>query len=281
MTSEANPDSCSTMVFRVSLSSRISPRTSTSMVWVRSPEATAVATRAMLRTWVVRLPAIRFTESVRSFQVPATPGTFAWPPRMPSLPTSRATRVTSSAKPESWFTMVFRVVFSSSSSPRTSTVICRVRSPRATAVATWAMSRTWPVRLPAIRFTESVRSFQVPAAPGTSAWPPSRPSLPISPATLVTSEARVRSVRRMSSRVRPRSARSPRPSTTTCCDRSPWAIAASTRPVSSSGRARSSSRTFTVSRWRSQSPAPAPGASRCPSVPSRPTAAPTRSSSAR
>jgi len=34
-----------------------------------------------------------FTESVRSFHVPATPSTFAWPPSFPSVPTSRATRV--------------------------------------------------------------------------------------------------------------------------------------------------------------------------------------------
>ncbi len=36
----------------------------------------------MLRTWPVRLPAMEFTLSVRSFQVPATPGTTAWPPRL-------------------------------------------------------------------------------------------------------------------------------------------------------------------------------------------------------
>ena len=41
----------------------------------------AVETSAMLRTWAVRLPAIELTLSVRSFQVPATPGTCAWPPR--------------------------------------------------------------------------------------------------------------------------------------------------------------------------------------------------------
>ena len=35
----------------------------------------AVATSAMLRTWPVRFEAIEFTLSVRSFQVPATPGT--------------------------------------------------------------------------------------------------------------------------------------------------------------------------------------------------------------
>ena len=51
----------------------------------------------MFRTWPVRLPAMEFTESVRSFHVPATPFTSAWPPSFPSVPTSRATRVTSDA----------------------------------------------------------------------------------------------------------------------------------------------------------------------------------------
>ena len=51
-------------------------------------------------------------------------------------------------------------------SPRTSTVILRDKSPLATAVATSAMFRTWPVRLLAIEFTESVRSFHVPATSG-------------------------------------------------------------------------------------------------------------------
>ena len=45
----------------------------------------------------VRLPAMEFTESVRSFQTPPTPFTCAWPPSLPSVPTSRATRVTSRA----------------------------------------------------------------------------------------------------------------------------------------------------------------------------------------
>ena len=60
--------------------------------------ATAVTTRAMPRTWSVRLLAIVFTESVRSFHVPPTPSTVARPPSLPSVPTSRATRVTSPAK---------------------------------------------------------------------------------------------------------------------------------------------------------------------------------------
>ena len=49
--------------------------TSTVIFWQRSPLATAVVTWAMLRTWSVRLEAMKLTESVRSFQVPATPGT--------------------------------------------------------------------------------------------------------------------------------------------------------------------------------------------------------------
>ena len=41
---------------------------------------------------------MKLTLSVRSFHVPATPVTTAWPPSLPSVPTSRATRVTSEAK---------------------------------------------------------------------------------------------------------------------------------------------------------------------------------------
>ncbi len=112
---------------------------------------------------------MKLTESVSSFQVPETPSTLAWPPRRPSVPTSRAIRVTWSAKEDSWSTMVFTVFFSWSISPETSTVTFWDRSPLATAVVTWAMLRTCPVRLRKAVFTESVRSFQVPAAPGTCA----------------------------------------------------------------------------------------------------------------
>ena len=93
---------------------------------------------------------MKFTLSVKSFQVPATPGTCAWPPSLPSVPTSRATRVTSEAKELSWSTIVLMVFLSSRISPFTSTVILRDRSPRATAVVTSAMLRTWAVRLPAM-----------------------------------------------------------------------------------------------------------------------------------
>ena len=132
---------------------------------------------------------MEFTESVKSFQVPATPCTSAWPPSLPSVPTSRATRVTSEANDRSWSTMVLMVFFSSRISPFTSTVIFLDRSPAATALVTSAMLRTWAVRFEPMEFTESVKSFQVPATPCTSAWPPSLPSVPTSRATRVTSEA--------------------------------------------------------------------------------------------
>ena len=101
MTSEAKELSWSTIVLTVFLSSRISPFTSTVIFFDRSPLATALVTSAMLRTWPVRLLAMKLTLSVRSFHVPPTPGTVAWPPRRPSVPTSRATRVTSAAKDRS------------------------------------------------------------------------------------------------------------------------------------------------------------------------------------
>src|ERR1700756_557608 len=121
------------MVLMVFLSSRISPFTSTVIFFERSPDATALVTSAMLRTWPVRLDAMKFTESVRSFHVPATPRTSACPPSLPSVPTSRATRVTSAANERSWSTIVLMVSLSSRISPRTSTVIFFDRSPFATA----------------------------------------------------------------------------------------------------------------------------------------------------
>ena len=168
-TSDAKPFNWSTIVLIVFFSARISPFTFTVILRDKSPRATAVVTSAMLRTWPVRFVAIAFTESVKSFHMPPTPGTIAWPPSSPSVPTSRATRVTSAAKPFNWSTMVLMVFFSSRISPRTSTVILRDKSPFATAVVTSAMLRTCVVRLFAIEFTLSVKSFHVPATPGTSA----------------------------------------------------------------------------------------------------------------
>ena len=133
---------------------------------------------------------MELTFSVRSFQVPATPRTLAWPPRRPSVPTSRATRVTSEAKAFNWSTIVLMVSLSCRISPDTVTVIFFARFPFAMAVDTSAMLRTCAVRFDAIEFTLSVKSFHVPATPGTCAWPPRRPSVPTSRATRVTSPAK-------------------------------------------------------------------------------------------
>ncbi len=209
----------------VFLRSRISPFTSTVILRERSPRATAVVTSAMLRTWPVRLDAMELTLSVRSFQVPATPCTSAWPPSLPSVPTSRATRDTSEAKALSWSTMVLIVSFNSRISPLTSTVILRERFPRATAVATSAILRTWAVRLEAMELTFSVRSFQVPATPCTSAWPPSLPSVPTSRATRLTSEAKALSRSTIVLMVSLSCRISPLTSTVILRDRSPRATA--------------------------------------------------------
>ena len=228
VTSEANDLNWSTMVLMVSFNSRISPLTSTVILRDKSPRATAVDTSAMFRTWPVKLLAMKFTLSVKSFHVPATPGTCACPPSFPSVPTSRATRVTSPANAFNWSTMVLMVFFNSRISPFTSTVILRDKSPRATAVVTSAMFRTWPVKFPAMEFTESVKSFHVPATPGTLACPPSRPSLPTSRATRVTSPANRLSWSTMVLSVSFNCKISPRTSTVILRERSPLAIAVAT-----------------------------------------------------
>ena len=228
VTSSANADSVPTIRLIVAASAATSPIASTVICWLRSPRSTAVATWAMDRTCPVRLDAITLTLSVRSFQVPDTPRTTAWPPSLPSVPTSRATRVTSSANADSWSTIVLMVSFSSRISPRASTRIFWVRSPLATAVVTSAMDRTCPVRLAAITLTDSVRSFQVPDTPLTSAWPPSRPSVPTSRATRVTSSAKDDSWSTIVLRVDLSSRISPRASTSIFWLRSPRATAVAT-----------------------------------------------------
>ena len=153
----------------LSFSASSSPCASTLMDRVRSPSVTAVATSAMARTCAVRFPASWFTLSVRSRQVPLAPGTLAWPPSFPSIPTSRATPVTWSANTRSVSVIELIVSASAAISPFVSiTSFCR-RSPLATAVTTLTIPRTWVVRFEAIEFTLSVRSFHVPATPGTRA----------------------------------------------------------------------------------------------------------------
>ncbi len=276
VTSEANEFSWSTMVLMVFFRSRISPRTSTVIFFDKSPMATAVVTSAMLRTWPVRFAAIRFTLSVRSFQVPPTPATLAWPPSLPSVPTSRATRVTSEANEFSWSTMVLMVTFSSRISPFTSTVIFLERSPLATAVVTSAMLRTWPVRFAAIRFTLSVRSFQVPATPFTLAWPPSFPSVPTSRATRVTSEANEFSWSTMVLMVDFSSSTSPFTSTVIFLERSPLATAVVTSAMLRTWPVRFAAIAFTLSVRSFQVPATPFTRAWPPSLPSVPTSRATR-----
>jgi len=145
--------------------------------------ATAVVTSAMLRTWLVRLAAIEFTLSVRSFHVPATPGTWACPPSLPSVPTSCATRDTSEAKALSWSTIVFTIVPMRNTSPRiglpsiSSTIVCE-RSPLATDPITRATSVTGYTMSPISALIESTHSAHAPVAPGTLRRCPIRPSLP-------------------------------------------------------------------------------------------------------
>lgn len=66
---------------------------------------------AIVRTCSVRFAAMMLTQSVRSFQVPATPGTRACPPSRPSVPTSRATRVTSEENDRRDSTMLLTVLY--------------------------------------------------------------------------------------------------------------------------------------------------------------------------
>ncbi len=231
MTSAANDESWSTIVLIVPFSSSISPRACTVIFWLRSPLATAVVTCAMLRTWPVRLFAMRLTLSVRSRHVPVTPSTSAWPPSTPSVPTSRATPVTCSAKTRRRSVIELIVSASVATSPLASTVTFWLRSPLATAVVTTAIWRTWSVRFDAIVLTESVRSFHVPATPETSAWPPSTPSVPTSRATPVTCSAKTRSVSVIELIVSASVATSPFASTVTFCVRSPWATAVVTTAI--------------------------------------------------
>ena len=152
--------------------------------------ATAVVTSAMLRTWPVRLEAMKLTLSVRSFHVPATPGTSACPPSLPSVPTSRATRVTSEAKALSWSTIVLMVFFSSRISPFTSTVILRDRSPLRDGGG--HVGDVADLAGEVVGHRVDVVGQILPRAghAGTCAWPPSLPSVPTSRATRLTSEAK-------------------------------------------------------------------------------------------
>ena len=175
------------MVF---LSSRISPLTSTVIFFERSPCRDG---RRHLGDVAHLAGQVRGHEVDVVGQSPSTCrrrlGTSAWPPSLPSVPTSRATRVTSDANDRQLIDhRVDRVLELEHLALDVDGDLLAERSPLATAVVTSAMLRTWPVRFAAMPLTLSVRSFHVPATPGTSAWPPSLPSVPTSRATRVTSD---------------------------------------------------------------------------------------------
>ena len=69
--------SVSVIELMVTASAATSPFASTVSFCSKSPFATAVTTFTMPRTWFVRFAAMTLTLSVKSFHVPATPGTMA------------------------------------------------------------------------------------------------------------------------------------------------------------------------------------------------------------
>ena len=157
----------STIWLMVSFNRFSSPSASTVIFWLRSPTLMAVATLAILRTWLVRLAAIWLTLSVRSFQVPETPSTLACPPSLPSVPTSWATRVTSLAKALSRSTISLTTVpmrWNSplSDLPSTLRAICCERSPAATATRTRDTSVVGLARLSISWLTELRVLLQAP-----------------------------------------------------------------------------------------------------------------------
>ncbi len=125
------------------------------------------------------------TLSVSSFQAPDTPATSACPPRRPSMPTSRATRVTSDANLESCPTMslVARAVTRKSprsGAPPTSSGTPWERSPRATAPMTRLTSAVGRITSSTRSLTASTQAAQSPLAPGRVARCRPRPSCPTS-----------------------------------------------------------------------------------------------------
>ena len=178
-----------------SLSWRISPRTSTVIFLERSPLATAIVTSAMFRTCAVRLPAIWFTDSVSSFQTPDTPFTCACPPSLPSVPTSRATRVTSEVNTDSW-SIILLTSFAdrrnspSSGRPSTSSAIDWPRSPLATAPTARVTSVVGQTRSSISMLTAATSLAQLPIAPGTAIRCLSFPSLPTARDTRAVSRTR-------------------------------------------------------------------------------------------
>src|SRR5206468_4446260 len=188
--------SWSTIVFIASLSWRISPRTSTLTFPTRPSSDMAIVTSAMLRTWAVRLEAIELTLSVSSFQTPLTFLTFAWPPSLPSVPTSRATRVTSDVKTPSCAIIVLQILAlrrnsPSSGRPSTSRLMTWVRSPLATPPMVRVISLMGQTRSEMSELTDSSMRRHAPPAGEKAARCRILPSRPTARLTRSSSPAMV------------------------------------------------------------------------------------------
>ncbi len=202
MTSDPSDCSWSTIVLTVFFSSSISPATCTVTFCDRSPLATAVVTSAMSRTCAVSRCAIVLTESVRSFQDPDIPRAWAWPPSLPSVPTSSATRVTSSVNADSWSTRLLTVRATLRNSPRSgrttpsvpwdrSSIRCS-RSPSATADRTRPTSDTGRANSSTSAFDASIAAAQDPSQAPVSSRSVSLPSRPTTLRTRASSPVRCR-----------------------------------------------------------------------------------------
>src|SRR5207237_2639170 len=131
-------------------------------------------------------------EAVRSCHVPRRPSTLAWPPSLPSVPTSRATRVTSAENDDSWSTIAFTTAPMRWNSPFTGrpsivSAIFWLRSPSATADSTRATSFVGRTRSSINPFVAATAAAHEPEPP--SIWTRSsiRPSRPTTRATRVSS----------------------------------------------------------------------------------------------
>ena len=137
---------------------------------------------------------MEFTESVRSFQVPATPGTTACPPSLPSVPTSRATRVTSAVNTPNCWIMVFTMFAErrnspSSGRPSTSSRTVWVRLPCATAAIARVTSVVGLSRSSTNVLTETSMSSHAPRLCSTRIRSRVLPSFPTAWPTLFSSKA--------------------------------------------------------------------------------------------
>ena len=152
----------------------------------------------MSRTCTVRFEAMLFTLSVRSFQIPPTLGTLAWPPSLPSVPTSCATRVTSLAKTFRLSMVLLMVSAISLKSPDTGIWKLSSRLPRLIFFSTLPTSSTGTAMLstrPLMLFTMSrqkpaapsdeARAFRLPSTPATFEM---RDTSPPTPAIMSTIE---------------------------------------------------------------------------------------------